>query len=299
MAKNFRLSLDNGQSAVSVSLIVPLRPLSTVKNIEKLVLRERDSYSNILPVTAIGGEGTIRLSISPEIPNGLTFSNTTGLINGTPQNSLDIRSFTVTAVDSQGQTSSQSFFMQIEKLVVLPPPPPPPPPAVAPPPPTFTPGSQTFTSNQSFTIPIGATRVTVTISSGGGGGGGYHRECGESTKHPGASGGNGFQKTATFNVNPLVSSSVNITIGQGGRGGLGHPSTAQDGGQGEATSVTGIGIFVAVPGGFGGEGRRSGKTVAAPGLGGDGAAGGAGGSHKSKNPNGSSGQSGWAVISWE
>lgn len=117
MAKNFRLSLDNGQSAVSVSLIVPLRPLSTVKNIEKLVLRERDSYSNILPVTAIGGEGGIRFSISPEIPNGLTFSNTTGLINGTPQNSLDIRSFTVTAVDSQGQTSSQSFFLEISAVV--------------------------------------------------------------------------------------------------------------------------------------------------------------------------------------
>jgi hypothetical protein len=74
----------------------------------------------------------------------------------------------------------------------------------------YVPGSQTFTSSGTFTVPIDVRRLTITMTGGSGGGGGGGTGAGQTGNTSG-------KDIRTINVNS--GETLTITIGQGGQGG--------------------------------------------------------------------------------
>ena len=125
-------------------------------------------------------------------------------------------------------------------------------------------GQTKFTSNGSFTVPVGITTVYVTAAGGGGGGGGGYATgyCGE-----GGGGANCVYKAA-FTVTPLQV--ISITIGTGGAGGaVGVAGTV-----GGNTVVGSLGTLSGGGGGAPGTVGAGGLGAGLAGAGGGGVAGG-------------------------
>ncbi len=74
--------------------------------------RVNSSVSDTLPA-AQGGRGAIAYSISPALPAGLSFNNTTRVISGRPTAAAARRSYTLTARDAHNMTGSISFYITI------------------------------------------------------------------------------------------------------------------------------------------------------------------------------------------
>ena len=105
-----------------------------------------------------------------------------------------------------------------------------------------------FTTNNTFTVPAGVTKITVVARGGAGGGGG-----GSVENKRGGRGAAGSTVTATdLGVTP--NQQLQVTIGQGGKGGAGVGAQAKSGGGGGSTSVTlaSTGAPLVIAGGGGG-----------------------------------------------
>jgi hypothetical protein len=63
----------------------------------------------------LSGDHTITLSISPSLPDGLTFNTSTGCITGTPTEPRLVESYTVTATNAFG-TATDSFNLVVSAL---------------------------------------------------------------------------------------------------------------------------------------------------------------------------------------
>jgi hypothetical protein len=87
--------------------------LTLVKNVS--------TSSNVIPVTAVGGVGTLSWSLNQSLPAGLIFTTATGAINGTPTVTLATTTYVVTVSDTVGTTSTNTFSLFVD---VEPPPPP-------------------------------------------------------------------------------------------------------------------------------------------------------------------------------
>ena len=74
--------------------------------------RVHTAVSDTLPV-AEGGSGSISYSISPTLPRGLYFNNSTRVISGTPTRVTPQATYTLTARDSRGGTGALSFYIEI------------------------------------------------------------------------------------------------------------------------------------------------------------------------------------------
>lgn len=123
-----------------------------------------------------------------------------------------------------------------------------------------------YTSSGSFVVPAGITTIYITATGGGGGGGAGGG--GDNTYYGGGGGGGGAGQSIIkqpYTVQP--NSSIGITIGSAGTGGVGNAST---GGNGSAGGATIIGSLVTLSGGSAGLNGGVGNTSA------PGAAGGAG-----------------------
>jgi hypothetical protein len=73
----------------------------------------RAPATTFTPVTASGGTGTLVYSISPALPNGLTFNTGTGAISGTPTVVITSTVYTVRATGSLGQYSEKTFNLSV------------------------------------------------------------------------------------------------------------------------------------------------------------------------------------------
>jgi hypothetical protein len=73
--------------------------------------------ANFTPVTAVGGQGSISLTVSPSLPAGLNFSNI-GKITGTPTTESTQTAYLVKGTDSIGQTSSSTFYLAVNNSVL-------------------------------------------------------------------------------------------------------------------------------------------------------------------------------------
>ena len=130
-----------------------------------------------------------------------------------------------------------------------------------------TPGSQTFTTSGTWTVPAGVSAVTVFAVGGGGGGGAGTSSYGS------AGGGGGGGAIVSQRLTVAAGEAVTVTIGAGGSGAA--AGSAAQGASGGATSVvSGEGSVTAAGGGGGGGGPR-GLVAASNGL--NGASGGGGG----------------------
>ncbi len=111
-------------------------------------------------------------------------------------------------------------------------------------------GSQSFTSNGTFTIPVNVSEVIAFVCGGGGGGaGGYSGTSG------GRGGGGGPGGCAIAQVAVTPGQQYTITIGSGGAGGPAsglQPGNASPGSSGTSSSFSGNGVnIVGGPGGGG------------------------------------------------
>ena len=98
-----------------------LEAIQLVKGVE--LLPGNDKINNPIG-QALSGEpvGTVTYSISPAIDNGLTFSTTTGKIEGTPTNAASSVPYTVTATDSRpiADGGNQTVNYTVDIVVVEP-----------------------------------------------------------------------------------------------------------------------------------------------------------------------------------
>lgn len=111
------------------------------------------------------------------------------------------------------------------------------------------PGAQVFTSNGTFTIPSGITKLKVTIVGGGGG-------SGRGNGAP--SGGGGGGGTAIKYLTSLTpGNTISVTVGSGGAGRSGSAGTGTTGGTSSIASGTQTITTVSATGGVGGSGSNN------------------------------------------
>ena len=96
----------------SVSLTINNPPaLTTAVTTATVDLVKGVTNANVAPISASGGYGSITFSINPSLPANLTFS-TAGKITGVAGTTIN-QSYSVVATDSVGQTSTQTFTLNV------------------------------------------------------------------------------------------------------------------------------------------------------------------------------------------
>jgi hypothetical protein len=70
------------------------------------------------PVVATGGTGALTYAVTPALPTGLSLSASTGAISGTPTVAIPAMTYTVTATDSNGASSSAPFSLNVQSVPV-------------------------------------------------------------------------------------------------------------------------------------------------------------------------------------
>lgn len=112
---------DQAGQITSKSFTLEVLPgaLTTTQVIATKTLVRNAVATAFTPVTASGGEGTKTFSISPILPSGLNFSNSTGQISGTPTALSALTTYTVTVTDTLAQTSSKTFTLEVVNPAAL------------------------------------------------------------------------------------------------------------------------------------------------------------------------------------
>lgn len=116
-----------------------------------------------------------------------------------------------------------------------------------------------FSSNGTFVVPAGLTKILVDASAGGGGGGagGEGNKSGTSGVHGSGGGGGGGGKTVTKRViNVFGGETISITVGAAGKGGTSRNSSGTSGG----ATVIGSKLTLA-GGGYGTYGKGLGNAA--------------------------------------
>ena len=113
---------------------------------------------------------------------------------------------------------------------------------------TSTANVQVFTSSGTWTKPSGVSMVEVICVGGGGGGGGG---AGSASSSAFSSGGGGGAYTFKMIGASILSSTVSVTVGLGGNGGIGGTGYGLGGG-GDTGGVSSFGTYVVANGGGGG-----------------------------------------------
>jgi hypothetical protein len=108
---------NGGAATNTFALTVNAPALTTTQAVASANVVANSPITPFIPVTASGGFGTVTFALSgATLPNGLSFSTTTGQISGTPTALLAATTFTVTATDQTtptAQTSSQTFSLTV------------------------------------------------------------------------------------------------------------------------------------------------------------------------------------------
>ena len=112
---------------------------------------------------------------------------------------------------------------------------------------------QEFTSNGTWTKPVGISFVYVECIGGGGGGGSGRKNSTTATARPGGAGGASAKFVSRWFSASEVGETVTITVGTGGTGGAGRTVTG-DGNPGGDGGSSSFGTLLITPGGSGGGG---------------------------------------------
>jgi CSLREA domain-containing protein len=105
----------NATKSASFTLAVN-GPLKATQAIASVALTQNHA-ATFTPVTGSGGVAPLTYSVAPGLPNGLSFSASTGAITGTPTLAGGPASYTVTVTDSNGATASASFTLTVNPAV--------------------------------------------------------------------------------------------------------------------------------------------------------------------------------------
>jgi len=107
--------VNSGTSSKTFSLTVN-DVVSTTVSISNKILA-KSSATSFTPVTASGGTGTYTYTITPSLPAGLSFTSSSGLINGTGTATSTSTTYTITATDANSGTSSKTFSLSVNDVV--------------------------------------------------------------------------------------------------------------------------------------------------------------------------------------
>jgi hypothetical protein len=252
------------------------------------VLTEGVAFTTFNTVTVTGGTSTKTYSISPALPNVLTFNPANGQITGTTPTITGVRSsqvYTVTVRDQctvpQEKTATFTLTLRAAAQIIFP--------AAA----SGTAWPGVTTKSYTWTVPPGVTSISM-ISVGAGGGGAAQRNVGGNGYAGGGGGGGALAFTNNVSVTP--GSTITITVGTGGKSGFsgsngvtggasqvvanGGVVCRATGGQGGFIFGTSVGLGGnggVVVTGTGGAGGKGGDSLTQTTVGTTGVAGGAGG----------------------
>lgn len=215
--------------------------------------RASSTIPTLSATDADGGSVTFSV-VSGSLPAGITL-NSNGTWSGTAssQGSDTVSSFTVRATDDESDTLDRAFTITVKSPVV-----------------------QTFTSNGTFSVPVGVSAVHTLVVAGGGSGG---HQVG------GGGGAGGYVEAPNFPVSP--GGTVSYTVGGGGPGPNFQPSSnvSYPGGNSTFGNITALG-----GGGGGGHQGPGGGIPTGNGPGGPGGSGGGGGAGPGGNSAGGANQ---------
>jgi hypothetical protein len=216
---------------------------------------EGDSINVSVNATDPDSAGNVTFELqSGTLPAGLSLTNTaaeggTAIISGTASAvaANTTSNFTLRAVDAASNTTSRSFSITVNNVLV----------------------SQSFTSSGTFSVPSGTTVVDVLVVAGGGGSG---------ANHAGGGGAGGLIFMPEYPVTP--DGTLTVTVGCGGAGGPGANDLI-DGCNGQDSTFgspgdPGLGqggVLTAKGGGGGGTGQTGNASPGVPGGSGGGGGG--------------------------
>jgi hypothetical protein len=90
---------------------------TATQSIASIALTQNHATTSFIPVTGSGGIGTLTYSISPALPLGLSFSNTSGAVSGTSTVTSTAGTYTVTVTDANNATATNTFTLTVNGAV--------------------------------------------------------------------------------------------------------------------------------------------------------------------------------------
>ena len=113
------VATDQAGQSTSLPISISINParLTIITPIADQVLAVYQPVT-LTPVAG-GGFNTLTWSVSPSLPNGLSFNTATGEITGTPTTITSTKVYTLTVVDRANQTASQTFSLSTIPLSTL------------------------------------------------------------------------------------------------------------------------------------------------------------------------------------
>ncbi len=106
---------ESGHHAFNISITVN-DIIPEIRYTASVTLNENEAMAPLIP-TSTGGQVT-NYTISPDLPSGLTFDSTTGIISGIPNNPMAVKTYTITASNSGG-TATFDMDITIKGLDIL------------------------------------------------------------------------------------------------------------------------------------------------------------------------------------
>jgi len=138
---------SRGANATFTLGITP-QPLLALRSIATQTLTANTLATTFKPVIPSGGYGSIRYTVTPSLPAGVTFDPFTGSIGGIPGALVTANTYTISMTDDVGQNSSNTFALTITPLPIV---------------------TSTIISTKSITTRIGNAFTPITSTGGFGG----------------------------------------------------------------------------------------------------------------------------------
>jgi hypothetical protein len=103
---------NSATTTATFSLTVNAAVVAT-QAIASTSLTVNKAATSFTPVTSSGGTGTLSYSVSPTLPTGLSYSESTGVITGTPTVTSSATTYTVTVTDANSATATATFSLTV------------------------------------------------------------------------------------------------------------------------------------------------------------------------------------------
>jgi hypothetical protein len=111
-------SLNQSASQTFSLTVNALSILTAIQTQANYDLYRSTSVTTFTPIRANGGFGTISYSISPTLPSGLLYSNSTGIVSGTPTTTSTTSTYSVTLTDQGSQSATGTFALNVSSIPI-------------------------------------------------------------------------------------------------------------------------------------------------------------------------------------
>jgi hypothetical protein len=109
---------SRGANATFTLGVTP-QPLLALRSIASQTISANTLATAFKPVIPSGGYGSVRYSISPSLPAGVTFDPFTGDVGGIPGALVTANTYTVSMVDDVSQNASNTFALTVSALPIV------------------------------------------------------------------------------------------------------------------------------------------------------------------------------------